>query len=332
MSYVELHCHSHYSLLDGASSPAALVDRAAELGYSALALTDHDGLYGAIPFYLAAREHGIRPIIGAEITLVDSSHLVLLARDRAGYANLCGLLSQGGLAGVKGKPQITWDLLAARAKGLIALSGCEKSALARLLLDDRPEEAWEMAGRVSEIMGRGNYYVELSRHLLPEDSRRNWELADLAHRLRLPVVATQNVHYATPDKHRLHDVLSAIAQRTTLDQARLRPNAEYYLRAPGEMAAWLGRQAPERALRATEEIAEQCGAELDFSHERLPEFPVPPGETAFSYLYQLCHEGLRRKYQPVTPAAARQLQYELQVIQDVGLAGYFLIVWDSTLR
>ena len=323
--YIELHCHSHYSLLDGASSPQALLDRAAELGYPALALTDHNGLYGAIPFYLAARERGIRPIIGAEVTLAAGNHLVLLARDRQGYANLCALLSQGGLAGQKRQPALPWEALAGRSRGLIALSGCERGAVARLLLADRHREARELAGRCHEIFP-GSYYIELGQHLLPDDARRNWELADLARRLRLPIVATHNVHYATQDRHRLHDVLTAVAQHTTLDRAKLRANSEYYLRSPAEMAYFF--REYRAALRTTEEIAEQCQVDLDFSRERLPEFPVPPGETAFSYLHLLCQEGLRRKYQPVTPEAARQLQHELQVIQQAGLAGYFLIVWD----
>ena len=325
MPYVELHCHSHYSLLDGASSPEALLDRAAELGYTALALTDHDGLYGVVPFYLAARERGIKPIIGAEVTLDDGSHLTLLARDRSGYANLCGLLSHGGLAGSKRHPLLGWEALASRAAGLIALSGCERGALSRLLMEGRHDEARELAGRCREVF-HGRYYIELQRHRLPEDARRDYYLVRLAKRLRVPTVVTHNVHYATRERHRLHDVLTAIAQRTTLDRARLRPNSEYYLPAPAEVETW--HRAHPEAIAATAEIAEQCEVDLDFAGERLPEFPVPPGETAFSYLYQLCHEGLRRKYQPVTPEAARQLQHELEVIQQAGLAGYFLIVWD----
>ncbi|MDI7276524.1 MAG: DNA polymerase III subunit alpha, partial [Anaerolineae bacterium] len=326
MPYVELHCHSHYSLLDGASSPEALLDRAVELGYTALAITDHDGLYGAIPFYLAARERGIKPIIGAEVTLADGSHLTLLARDRTGYANLCGLLSQAGLAGSKRHPLLAWEVLASRAGGLIALSGCDRGALPRLLMEGRLDEARELAGRCREVFGSGHFFVELQRHRLPEDARRNYHLTRLARRLRLPTVATHNVHYATRERHRLHDVLNAIAQRTTVGQARLRANSEYYLPSPAEAEAW--HRAHPEAIAATAEIAGQCQVDLDFSGERLPEYPVPPGETAFSYLYQLCHEGLRRKYQPVTPEAARQLQYELGVIQEAGLAGYFLIVWD----
>lgn len=326
MPYVELHCHSHYSLLDGASSPAALLDRAAELGYTALALTDHNGLYGAVPFYLAARERGIKPIIGAEVTLDDGGHLLLLARDRQGYANLCGILSQAGLAGSKGNPVLSWDMLAARSRGLIALSGCERGGVARLLMEDRPAEARRLAGRCGETFEPGAYYIELQRHRLPEDARRNYELADLARRLRLPTVVTQNVHYATRDRYRLHDVLTAIAQHAALDQARLRANSEYYLRSPAEMQALY--HALPRAIAASEEIAARCQVDLDFSNERLPEFAVPAGETAFSYLHQLCQEGLRRKYQPVSPEAAQQLQYEMQIIQEAGLAGYFLIVWD----
>lgn len=326
MSYVELHCHSHYSLLDGASSPAALLDRAVELGYSALALTDHDGLYGAVAFYLAARERGIRPIIGAEVTLADDSHLVLLARDRRGYANLCALLSQAGLAGSKRRPILDWDLLASRARGLIALSGCERGGLPRLLLDERPDEALEFAARCRDIFGPHGYYVELQRHRLPDDARLNYGLAMVARQLGVPIVATHNVHYATRSGHRLHDVLTAIAQRTTLEEARLRPNSEYYLPSAAEMEAWHHRYP--QAVHITAEIAAQCQVDLDFSGERLPEFPVPPGETAYSYLHHLCQEGLRRKYRPVTPTAARQLQHELEIIQETGLAGYFMIVWD----
>jgi error-prone DNA polymerase len=346
VEYVELHCHSYFSLLDGASSPEALVDRAATLGYPALALTDHEGLYSAVRFWRAARERGLKPIIGAEVTLADAcpelvlsaaegrsqrgSHLTLLAETQRGYAHLCRLISAGQLAGQKGQPHLTLETLAEHAGGLLCLSGCRQGGVASALLAKDEERARQAAGQLREIFGPDRFWIELQRHYLPTDARLTAALVSLARRLGVGVVATNNVHYAERSGQRLHDVLTCVRHRTTLPEALagglLHPNSERFLKCPQEMAA-LFADLPQ-ALHNTRHIAERCAVSLDFTAQRLPDFPVPEGHTPESTLRALCEAGLRRKLDPVTPQARAQLAHELAVIEEAGLAGYFLVVWD----
>ncbi len=335
--YVELHAHSYFSLLDGASSPEALVERAAQLGMTALGLTDHDGLYGAVRFWQAARAAGLRPIVGAEVTLQDGRHLTLLAETQQGYANLSRLLS---LAHVppsaseawpgKTLPRLGWEALHRHTTGLIALSGCRAGAVAGPLAAGNLSETERAARRLSDIFGAEHFFIELQRHLLADETMLVKGLTSLAARLGVEVVATNNVHYATPDGQRLQDVLTCIRHLTTLDEAHaqgwLRPNNECYLKSPAEMARLFA--AHPHAIANTQRIAERCQVSLDFSGQRLPVFPVPAGETPFSYLYGLCQAGLTRKLAPVSPQASHQLARELDVIERTGLAGYFLMVWD----
>lgn len=327
--YAELHCHSYYSLLDGASSPEALVERAAALGYRSLALTDHNGLYGAVRFWTAARDAGIRALFGAEVTLLDDSHLTLLVETQRGYANLCRLLSAAQLAGQKGAPRLTLDTLAEHAAGLICLSGCSQGAVPAALQRGDLSQALAVADHLRQIFD-GRFWIELQRHLEPGDDLRVAALVDVAHRLGLPLVATNNVHYAERAAHRKHDVLTCIREHTTLPDALanglLHGNSEYVLKPAGEMAA-LFADYP-NALRNACLIAERCQAGLDFSAQRLPLFPVPPGHTPFTYLQTLCNDGLRTKFRPVTQRARDQLAHELRVIERTNLAGYFLVVWD----
>jgi error-prone DNA polymerase len=336
IDYVELHCHSYFSLLDGASSPEALVERAAALGYRALALTDHDGLYGAVRFWQAARERGIRPIIGAEIGLDGLGHLTLLAETRRGYANLCRLLSAGQLAGQKGQPRLALDPLAAHAEGLICLSGCRLGMVAAALQAGGEAQALQAAGSLREIF-RDRFWIELQRHYLPANKRVEAELVALARRLGAGLVATNNVHYAERPGQRLHDVLTCIRHLTALPEALagglLHPNSEQHLKSPQEMEALFssagptGQSRPE-ALRNTLGIAERCEACLDFSSQRLPAFPVPEPHTPLSYLRHLCEESLHRKPGLDLAQARLQLDHELAVIDGAELAGYFLVVWD----
>ncbi len=335
--YCELHCHTYYSLLDGASSPVALLERAAALGMPALAITDHDGLIGAVEFWRAARERGIRPIIGAEVTLAHGSHLTLLAETQSGYANLSRLISVGQLAGTKGAPILTIEDVAQHAGGLFCLSGCRQSAVAQTILADDTGRATRAAGKLVDIFGRDRLWLELQHHWLQDDGRLLAGLLAVAEAVGVHVAATNNVHYATPDGHRLHDVLTATRHNVPLTElgARQRPNSEFYLKGAAEMAA-LFAERPD-ALAVTQVIAEQCDVSLDFSRRRLPAFPprsemfphgIPPGETAFSYLYALSQAGLLAQCRPVTPPAVKQLAHELTVIEAAGLADYFLIVWD----
>lgn len=327
--YVELHCHSYFSLLNGASSPEALVERAAALGYPALALTDHNGLYGAVRFWQAARERGIQPLVGAEVTLTDDSHLTLLAEDQRGYANLCRLISVGQLAGQKGKPRLTLETLAEHADGLLCLSGCCQGAVSAAVLGQDETRARQAAGQLGEIFS-GRFWIELQRHYLPTDARLVAGLLTLARWLGVRVVITNNVHYAERSGQRLHDTLTCIRHFITLPEALssglLHPNSECFLKSPQEMAD-LFPDLPQ-ALQETRHIAERCRVSLDFSAQRLPTFPVPKGHTLLSYLRALCETGLRLKFNPVTPEATAQLNHELAVIEGAGLAGYFLVVWD----
>ena len=335
--YIELHCHTHFSLLDGASAPEGLLERAAVLGMPALAVTDHDGLYGVVPFWRAARARGIHPVIGAEVTLAHGSHLTLLAETQAGYANLSRLISVGQLAGAKGQPRLTIEDVAGHAGGLLCLSGCRQGTIGQALLSGDEGLARRAAGRLADIFGRDRFWIELQRHWLPDDARLDAGLCAVAEAVGAGVVATNNVHYATPDGHRLHDVLTATRHNVPLAQlgTRQRPNGEFYLKGEAEMAA-LFADRPD-AIAATRAIAERCAVSLDFAARRLPAFPprtddfphgILPGETAFSTLHALCQEGLRARYRPATPQAVRQLAHELIVIEAVGLADYFLIVWD----
>ena len=328
--YVELHCHSYFSLLDGASSPETLVERAAALDYRALALTDHDGLYGAVRFWQAAKAKGIEPIIGAEVTLADGDHLTLLAETQHGYANLCRIISAGQLAGQKGQPWLTMEALEKHASGLICLSGCRQGVIPSALLAKNELKARQAASALREIFGPGRFWIEIQRHFLPDDGRLTAALAALAKRLGVGVVATNNVHYTERSGQRLHDVLTCIRHHTTLPKAlasrRLHSSSERFLKPPQHMAT-LFPDLP-WALRNTLQVAERCDVRLDFSAQRLPGFSVPEEHTPESYLRALCEEGLLRKFDPVTLQAAAQLEHELEVIKRAGLADYFLVVWD----
>ena len=352
--YVELHCHSYFSLLDGASSPEALVERAMALGYSALALTDHDGLYGAVRFWQAAKQQagpkgqGLKAIIGAEVTLADTapetsadisegqgprgSHLTLLAETKQGYANLCRILSAGQLAGQKGQPNLTLEALAQHAGGLICLSGCRRGAIPAALQrkGSANSRAREFATQLREILTPERFWIEVQSQYLPADAQLVRALVSLARELDIGLVATNNVHYAERSGQRLHDLLTCIRHRATLPEALgaglLHPNSEQYLKSPRQMAA-LFDGLPE-ALRNTLRIAERCDTFPDLAAQRLPAFPVPGNHTTASYLHHLCAEGLARRFMPVTRQARAQMEHELGVVERLGLAGYFLVVWD----
>ncbi len=330
--YVELHAHSFYSLLDGASPPEDLLDRAALLGMDALALTDHDGLYGAVRFYQAARERGIKPLLGAELTLEGDDHLLLLVEDSAGWANLCRLISLAHHA-QPGKAEAALPLtaLAGHAEGLICLSGCRKGEIAAHLLARRPQEALAAGERYLRLFGRDHFWIELQDHLLPDDQGLVGDLVELAARLGVGVVATNNVHYALRDGHRLQDVLVCIRHRTTLDESThlRRPNSEYYLKSAQEMAA-LFADYP-NALANTHRIAARCRFELRYGVQDLPAFPTPEGLSPIQYLHHLCQQALGHQASASshTPSVVQErLDHELGVIERAGLANYFLVVWD----
>jgi len=324
--YAELHCHSNFSFLDGASHIEELVLRARELGYEALALTDHDGLHGAMEFAQCARAWGLRPITGAEVTLANGHHLTLLCETQRGYANLCRLLTHAHLDHQRGKPCIEPEVLARHTEGLIALSGCRRGEAPSLVAEESYREAEQAAGRYVQWFGPGNFFVELQNNLVYGDAPRNRALADLAEHMGVGTVATGNVHYHVRERHRLQDVLVAIKNRTTLDAShRLRrENSEYYLKAPAEMVE-LFRDYPE-AVANTVRIAERCQFDLtrDLDY-RFPDYPVPAGETPDSHLRQLCYREAEDRYGRITPAVRDRLEEELRLVEQHGLAGFFLI-------
>ncbi|UCC43153.1 MAG: PHP domain-containing protein, partial [Candidatus Zixiibacteriota bacterium] len=236
--YVELHCHSNFSFLDGASHPEQLIARAAELDYPALAITDHNGLYGIVRFSQAALQKGIKPIFGAEITLDNDSHLLLLVKDNIGYANLSQLLSRAQLDNEKGNARATYDMLDTYHNGLIALSGCQLGEVPKALLQEDYKSAEIIASRYHELFGQDNFYLELQHHNLPTHEILCEQLIRLGKNLNLPLVATNNVHYAHPENRPLQDVLTCIKGHTTLDKANdlLYPNAERCLKSAEQMA------------------------------------------------------------------------------------------------
>ncbi len=326
--YVELHCHTNFSFLDGASRPADMVARASELGMRSLAITDHDGLYGIVRFCREARELGMKPIIGVEITLDGGYHLILLAKNNSGYSNLCRLVSHAQLSHSKGQASLDTEALARYSNDLFCLSGCKRGELPASLLAGNGEKAFLAAKKYIDIFGRDNFWVELQNNLCPRDQELCEQLIELAGDLGVGYVATNNVHYARREGHRLQDILVCIKNRTTLDESHhlRRPNSEYYLKSEAEMSHLFAKY-PE-AIGNTVQIAEGCNVTPDFSSHRFPDFQVPEGETANSFLEKLCWRNVHEKYEPVTPDVEQRLREELDLVHRLGLAGYFLTVWD----
>jgi len=326
--YAELHCHTNYSLLDGASFPEQLARRAAEIGLAALAITDHDGVYGIVRFCLACRESGVKAIVGAEVTLVDESHLLLLARDLTGYRSLCRVLTHAHMTSPKDTPRLPFAVLADHTAGLIALSGCERGALNRTLIAEGEGAARAVAHRHRDTFGRENFYVELHHHLRQADGPRNAALRRIAEAVGSPIVATNDVHYAGPDRALLQHVLVATRHRTTLDEAGtlLRPNHEYYLKSPAQMAR-LFATMPE-AIAASAEIADRCTFTLRDLQYDFPAPLTPPGHTMESWLDHLIAEGRVRYYPNADQTILDRLAHEMAIVRQLRLEGYLLAFRD----
>jgi error-prone DNA polymerase len=326
--YVELHCHSNFSLLDGASHPEELVARAAELGMEALALTDHDAVYGIPRFVRAARARGIRPILGAELTQADGHHLTLLVEDETGWTNLCRLIGLARHNAPKGEAALPPEQLAGHTVGLIALSGCRKGEVAAALLAKDREAALAAARRYQSLFGPGRFWIELQHHLLTDDDALLDSLAGLARHLGIGCVVTNDVHYATRAGRRLQDVLVCIRHLTSLERVGglLRPNSEFYLKPSWRLAPLFA--AYPDALANTARIAERCRFDLRYGLQDLPRFPAPPGLDATTYLARLCQEAISGRYPDPPSRLNEQLAHELAAIARAGLANYFLIVWD----
>jgi error-prone DNA polymerase len=351
-SYVELHLHTAFSFLDGASLPEEIVGQAADLGYQALAITDHDGFHGAMEFARAARAAGIAPITGAELTLTDGSHLTLLAETVDGYRNLCRLITAAHAGpnippesettaftpprevwkkNEERQPRLDPALLASHAAGLILLTGCRRGALSQLVDAGHWNDARHLLDRYVEWFGADSVAVEMQHNLVFGDARRLAALSRLAQDAGLPTVATGNVHYHRQERHRLQDVLVAIRHRTTLDgchRERL-PNAEFFLRSPQAAAAHFA--AYPEAVRATITLAERCAA-FDLTRDLaylFPRYPTPPGQTPDDLLAAVCRGELQHRYDPRDwPTAEERLDEELHLITNHGLAGFFLLYRD----
>ena len=358
--YIELHASSAFSFLDGASLPEALVDRAAALGYSALALLDRDGVYGAPRFHLAAKRVGLKAIIGAELTLsglgvrgagsgvrksrsaavevgespksrIPESRLPnpeprlftvpVLIESQQGYRNLCRLVTTMKMRAPKGEGALTIEDLEGHLEGLVALVG-------RTALDGPRFGVGGLVDRLVGVFGQRNIYVELQRHLLRDEESDNQALMDLASAYHVPVVATNGVRFAEPADRPLYDVLTCIRHKTTLERAgrRLSCNAERYLKSPEAMERLFADHS--HALTATRELTDRLQYTMSDLGYRFPEYPVPAGETMSSFLRKITRVGARDRYRPLHDAARRQIERELDLIEKLDLAGYFLIVWD----
>ncbi|UCE25251.1 MAG: error-prone DNA polymerase, partial [Candidatus Zixiibacteriota bacterium] len=328
MKYVELHCHSNFSFLSGASHPETLVEQAHQLGYEALALTDNNGLYGIVRFNQAALEKGIKPIFGSEITLENDHHLLLLIKNDTGYANLCQLISDAKLTSKKTETKITKASLASLSEGLIALSGCPEGEIPSAILKKDFKQAQRLTAGYTELFGKDNFYLEIQHHNLPLHETLVEGLTRLGQQLKIPVVATNNVHYATPDARMLQDVLTCIKNHTNVDNANdlLYPNAERYLKPIDRIVTRFSHYP--QAVENSVQIAEKCRFLFENLPTSLPDFPVPEGQTVHGYLRELTYEGARHRYDSLTEKVIRQLEHELKIINKLNLSGYFLIVRD----
>ena len=341
MGFAHLHVHSEYSLLDGACRIGPLVERAKELGQTALAITDHGVMYGAVAFYKAAVAAGIRPIIGCEVYVaprgmtdrvhgVDDAytHLVLLCRDETGYHNLCYLVSAAFERGFYGKPRIDWPLLRAHAEGLICLSGCVAGDIPRAILRGDYEAARARAVELQALFGEGNFYLELQNHRMTDEARVRAALLRIHRETGIPLAATNDVHYIRKQDAYDQDVLLCIQTGQTLDSPeRLRfPNDEFYLKSEAEMRALFDEYLD--AVENTQRIADRCRFDFTFGHYHLPRFLLPEGETdSDAYLTKLCERGFTRRYGD-RPEVHGRMEYELDMIRGMGFVDYFLIVSD----
>lgn len=326
--FVHLHLHTPFSFLDGATPIDSLVHRAAEFDLPALAVTDHNNVSAAVRFYKAAQKAGIKPIQGAEVTLENGYHLVLLAQNPAGYANLCQLLTAAHAAGDRQDPRLPFTALARYHENLIALSGCRRGEIPSLLLQGNRDAARRAAYRYIDYLGRENFYLELICDFLPHTYWLNQALTELAGELGVKTVATNNVHYGTKADFPLHDTLTCIRTLTSVDEVHRdrRLNAENYLKSPTEMkrlfAGFPG------AIETTLEIADRCEPALDPGQQLFPAFPVPEGITAADYLRHLTWEGAQQRYGTITSPIRERIEHELSIITQLGVEDYFLAVWD----
>ena len=346
MGFTHLHVHTEYSLLDGSSKIKEILARAKELGQTSLAITDHGVMYGVIDFYKAARDIGVKPIIGCEVYVAPGSrfdkensvsderyrHLVLLAENNTGYSNLMKIVSKGFIEGFYYKPRVDMEILKEYHEGIIALSACLAGEVPGALLRDDYEAAKAAVKKHLEIFGEGNYFLELQDHGIPEQKKANAGILRLSQETGVKLVCTNDVHYTFAEDAEAHDILLCIqTQKKVQDEDRMRyEGGQYYLKSEDEMRALF--PYAQEAIDNTAEIAERCNVTIEFGHYKLPKFDVPKGYTAETYLRELCNAGLKRRYAGVSEEKFKELQerldYELDTIKNMGFVDYFLIVWD----
>ncbi len=341
MSFVHLHVHTEYSLLDGACRIDGMMDRVKELGQSAIAITDHGVMYGCIDFYKAAKAAGVKPIIGCEVYVTrrrmsdrvhgidnDPYHMVLLCENRKGYENLCLLVSRAFIDGFYGKPRVDLELLEQYHEGLIALSACLAGAVPQYLMEEDYASARKYALRLSEIFGPGNFYLELQDHGIPEQRPVNQGVMRLARETGLPLVVTNDAHYLRKEDAAMQDVLLCVQTGKTVDdENRMRfQTEEFYLKSEEELRQLFPNCG--EAFENTAKIADRCNLEFTFHEYHLPSFPVPEGYTNEAYFRELCMAGFRERYENPPQSYVERLEYEIGVISRMGYVNYYLIVWD----
>ena len=342
MSFVHLHTHTEYSLLDGSNKIKEYVKHVKELGMNAAAITDHGVMYGVIDFYREAIKEGIKPIIGCEVYVAPNSrfdreltggedryyHLILLAENNTGYHNLMKIVSAGFSDGYYYRPRVDMEILRRYHEGLIAASACLAGEVARYIQKNMYEEAKEAALKYLDCFGKGNYFLELQDHGIPEQKLVNQSLLRMSRELDIPLIATNDVHYTYADDANAHDLLLCIQTgKKVQDEDRLRyEGGQFYIKSEEEMKA-LFPYAPE-AIENTQKIADRCNVEIEFGRSRLPHFEVPEGYDSWSYLCKLCYDGAERRYPGYGQDIKDRLEYELGTIREMGFVDYFLIVWD----
>ena len=337
--FVHLHLHSEYSLLDGSTRINLLPKRVKELGMDAVALTDHGNMYGAIAFYKACKDEGIKPILGCEVyvsekdmTIKDKTnkrfHLILLAENNEGFKNIMKIVSIAFVDGYYYKPRVDKEVLKKYTKGVIATSACLGGEVQRFILDRDLEAARAAALEYREIFGENNFFLELQDHGMPDQARVNRELVKLSGDLNIPLTASNDVHYLNKDDAKSHDVLLCIQTGKTIkEENRMKfPSDEFYLKSPDEMAALFPDNKD--ALENTVKIADRCNVEIKFHEQHLPEFTVPEGYTHQGYLKKLATDGMYARYENVTDEIKERFDFEFNTIKNMGFVDYFLIVWD----
>lgn len=342
MSFAHLHVHTEFSLLDGSNKIKEYVSRVKELGMNSAAITDHGVMYGVIDFYREAKKQGINPILGCEVYVAPNSrfdreitggddryyHLVLLAENEEGYANLTKIVSKGFVEGYYYKPRVDKELLRKYHKGIIALSACLAGEVARFLTKGLYEEAKKTALEYQEIFGEGNFFLELQDHGIPEQGLVNQQLFKMSEETGIELVATNDIHYTYAEDAKPHDILLCIQTGKKLsDENRMRyDGGQYYVKSEEEMLRLF--PYAKQALENTQKIADRCHVEIEFGVTKLPKYDVPDGYTSWEYLQKLCYEGLEKRYGDPSEELKKRLAYELETIHQMGYVDYFLIVWD----